>query len=63
MQMQSIERDLLHMEHLYCMVNFFFYLTDSLYFSSLFGAWCLDDNFGWIKGFNAGNFLKSLTGP
>ena len=38
-------------------------LTDSLSFFSLFGAWCLDDNFGWLKSFNAGNFLKSLTGP
>lgn len=44
MQMQYIERDLLHMEHLYRMVNFFFLnLTDSLSFFSLFGAWCLDD--------------------
>lgn len=52
------------MEHLYRMVNFFFLnLTDSLSFFSLFGAWCLDDNFGWLKSFNAGNFLKSLTGP
>lgn len=64
MQMQYIERDLLHMEHLYRMVNFFFLnLTDSLSFFSLFGAWCLDDNFCWLKSFNAGNFLKSLTGP
>ena len=64
LQMQSIGRDLLHMEHLYRMVNFFFFnLTDSLSFFSLFGAWCLEYNFGWLKSFNAGNFLKSLTGP
>ena len=29
----------------------------------LLEAWCLDDYFGWLKRFNAGNFLKSLTGP